>query len=266
MSLDEKRESGVKSVQLAFDVLEAVAAESGEIGVSELAVKLGTTKGTVFRHLHTLVDRGYLAQNSSTQRYRIGVRSHLLGQAATGRIDIISASQDAVKALRDEIGETVVISTINSRGVTVLSTFLGKSQLEIGVRAGSGLELHASAQGKVALAFSRHPLMSQLRRKGLSAFTSNTTVDFTALENEIRDIYGRGYALAPEEDTLGINALAAPILGGDWDAVGAIAIVGSIQYIRKTPTEQQIDAVLRTAQRISWNLGYTGRIPIETKD
>ncbi|WLE00695.1 IclR family transcriptional regulator (plasmid) [Agrobacterium leguminum] len=263
MSAEEKRESGVKSLQLAFDVLEAVAAESSEIGVSELAAKLGTTKGTVFRHLQTLVERGYLAQNTSTQRYHIGVRSYLLGQAAAGRIDILSASQEAVRAMRDEIGETVVVSAIGNRGLTVLTTVLGKSPLEIGVRVGSALELHATAQGKVALAFSRSTLLPHLRRRGMEALTVHTIVDVDELERQLIDIRACGYAVSPNEDTLGINALAAPILKGGGEAVGAIAIVGSIQHIGKTPSQQQIDAVLRAALRVSWNLGYNGKIPFD---
>ena len=43
--IDEAGKGGVRSVQLAFDVLERVAGASEEIGVSELAAQLGTTKG-----------------------------------------------------------------------------------------------------------------------------------------------------------------------------------------------------------------------------
>jgi hypothetical protein len=38
----EKAESGIKAVHLAFDVLEAVAAEQGEIGVFEIALQIGS--------------------------------------------------------------------------------------------------------------------------------------------------------------------------------------------------------------------------------
>ena len=75
MTQSDDQRLGVKSVHLAFEVLEAVAFGPGEIGVSELANKLQTTKGTVFRHLQTLVERGYLIQNASTQRYRVGARA-----------------------------------------------------------------------------------------------------------------------------------------------------------------------------------------------
>ncbi len=53
--------SGVHSVQLAIDVLEAVAFSDEELGVTQIAERLNMTKGSVHRHLRTLVERGYLA-------------------------------------------------------------------------------------------------------------------------------------------------------------------------------------------------------------
>ncbi|QWK80927.1 IclR family transcriptional regulator [Ochrobactrum sp. BTU1] len=261
MTDNQKRENGVKSLHLAFDVLEVVASEDGEIGVSELAAKLGTTKATVFRHLQTLVERGYLAQNHETQRYHMGVRSYLLGQAAAGRISILSASQEPAKTLRDEIGETVVVSTIGLRGLTVLMTLLGKSNLEIGVRIGSALELHATAQGKIGIAYGGSALLTQLKRKELRALTPSTITDVKQLEAECQTIRACGFASSPNEDTVGINAIAAPIFDGNSNAVGALAIVGSIQNIGVPVVPQQVDAVLRAAQRVSWSLGYKGTIP-----
>lgn len=261
MATGDKADTGVRSVQLAFDVLEAVAAEQDEIGVSELANRLATTKGTVFRHLQTLAERGYVSQNPSSTRYKLGVRAHLLGQAAAGRIDLLAASEAPARALREETGITVVVSAVSVRGVTVMTTLLGKSPLEIGVRPGSELTLHATAQGKAAAAFAHPSLMPAIRRRGLTRETDHTIQDFDALAAELARCVARGYATAPEEETLGINALAAPILGQDGHALGTIAIVGSIQHIPRDPATEQIDAVLRAAAKVSWELGYAGRIP-----
>ena len=60
---------GVHSVQLAIDVLEAVAFADEELGVTQIAERLRMTKGSVHRHLQTLVERGYLTQNATTSRY-----------------------------------------------------------------------------------------------------------------------------------------------------------------------------------------------------
>ncbi|RVD32948.1 IclR family transcriptional regulator [Mesorhizobium sp. M4A.F.Ca.ET.020.02.1.1] len=265
MTQSDDQRLGVKSVHLAFEVLEAVAFEPGEIGVSELANKLQTTKGTVFRHLQTLVERGYLIQNASTQRYRVGARAYLIGRAAAERVDIIAGSQDAMRSLRDETGETVVVSSLSNRGNIVMNTMIGKSSLEIGVRVGSVLEPHATAQGKAVLAFDTQGLAKQLRRRGLTGLTPYTVTDIDELERQLEAVRAQGYATAAEEMLLGISALAAPVMDGSGKTAGSIAIVGSIQNIGRQPAPEQIEAVLRAAQRVSWNLGYVGHLPFEPR-
>ena len=56
------RESGVRSLRFALDVLETVAFSGEELGVTQIADQVHVTKGSVHRHLLTLVERGYLTQ------------------------------------------------------------------------------------------------------------------------------------------------------------------------------------------------------------
>ncbi|MGH8377173.1 MAG: IclR family transcriptional regulator [Pseudomonas sp.] len=247
-------------MQLALDVLEEVAAAQGEIGVSELAVKLATTKGSVFRHLKTLVERGYLNQNPATSRYRLGIRAYVLGQAAATGIDLLSASVDAMRDLREELGLSVVLSVLEGGRLTVVTTNLGKASLEIGVRPGTELQLHCNAQGKVALAFSSKLAVEFSRSAALQRFTEYTVVDRSELERDVSQVRTQGYALAIEEETLGICAMAAPIFSATDDLIGTLAIVGTLQHIPRLPPALYVEALQRTALRISWNLGYKGAV------
>jgi len=79
---DDDAAGTVRSVQLAIDVLETVSFADEEMGVTQIAERLNVTKGSVYRHLHTLVERGYLAQNPATSRYAIGPKSRLLARLA----------------------------------------------------------------------------------------------------------------------------------------------------------------------------------------
>ncbi len=252
----DRPEVGVKSVQVTLDVLEAVAFSPDEVGVTELAGRLGLTKGTIFRHLKTLVERGYLAQNPATTRYRLGIKSHLLGRLAGASIDLLAAAEPAMKSLRDATGQTVVLSAVEPRAVRVVSTLMGKSPIEIGVRPGSELQFHASAQGKVALAFSRRPLLVRLEKQALTRLTDNTITDVALLRREIERVRNQGWAAAPEQVMLGINAIAAPILDQTGDGIAAVAICGSIQFLRQRPDPAQITAVKAAAAQISRNLGF----------
>ena len=81
---DDRSDAGVRSVGLALGVLEAIAFSGEELGVTQLAERLNVTKGSVHRHLITLVERGYLVQNSLTARYSIGAKGRLLARLAPG--------------------------------------------------------------------------------------------------------------------------------------------------------------------------------------
>src|SRR5215813_5285765 len=94
---NDKPDGGVRSVQATLDILETLAQAEGEMGVTEIANRLGLTKATVFRHLTTLVERGYLAQNGATSRYHLGPRLYLLGRLAPARLDLVSAAEEAMK-------------------------------------------------------------------------------------------------------------------------------------------------------------------------
>ncbi|WP_321355769.1 IclR family transcriptional regulator [Pseudomonas extremaustralis] len=257
--IDEAGKGGVRSVQLAFDVLERVAGASEEIGVSELAAQLGTTKGSVFRHLKTLVERGYLSQNPQTSKYRLGIQAYVLGQIAASGIDLLSASADAIRDLRDELGLSVVLSVLQGRRLVVVETQLGKSTLEIGVRTGTELQLHCNAQGKVALAFAKQLSVDQLPGQ-LPAITPYTVVDPVQLARQVSEVRAQGWAAAIEEETLGISALAAPILGINAEFIGTVALVATLQNISRETNLEQVRALKKAALRASWNLGFKGEL------
>ena len=80
--LQDRPHAGVRSVLLALDVLEAVAFSGEELGVTQVAERLNVTKGSVHRHLLTLVERGYLVQNPFTTKYALGPKSRLLARLA----------------------------------------------------------------------------------------------------------------------------------------------------------------------------------------
>jgi DNA-binding IclR family transcriptional regulator len=251
---EERSETGVRSVQLALDVLEAVAFSGEELGVTQLAERLDVTKASVHRHLLTLVERGYLVQNPSTARYGIGAKSRLLARTAP-ETDLVRLAEGPMWELREALGHTVVLSEMTPRGALVLTTVQGTSPIEIGVRPGSELSLHGSAQGKIMLAFSPRPQQERVLARALERFTANTIVEPKRLDDEIARANRLGYVSAPEETMLGLNAIAAPIFDHRDACIAAVAVVGSIQFLPSKPDAQVVAALKSAAQRISRALG-----------
>ena len=250
--------AGVRSLQLAIDVLEAVAFSDDELGVTHIAQRLDVTKGSVHRHLHTWVSRGYLTQNPETSRYALGPKSRLLARLAPDA-DLVHLAAGPMRELRDALGHTVVLSEMTPSGALVLAKLVSTSPIEIGVRPGSELPFHATAQGRVMLAFAPRPFQMRVLARRLETFTEKTITSVERIEKTLQETVKRGYAAAPEESMLGINALAAPIFDSHDACIGALAIVGSIQFLPEKPKPADIAALIRAGEQISRALGYRGR-------
>ena len=118
--------------------------------------------------------------------------------------------------------------------------------------------MDASAQGKVLLAFAPLPFQNRALARPLQAFTTKTIVDGSKIAGELAGVVEHGYAGASEQSLLGISALAAPVFDHSAACVGAVAIVGSIQFLPAAADQATIAALKSCGRQISRKLGHGG--------
>jgi len=248
-----------ETVDLSLRLLERLASAREPIGVSNLAREFDASKATVYRHLQALVIHGFVHQDAATARYIAGIKLFVLGERLRERFDILPLARDDLAWLRDETGQPSTLTTLVEGQVVVLEVLQGTVLVNFGTQPGTVLDLHASAHGKVALAFGPSGLLQQCLAKPRKAWTSHTICSPAALERTIAQVKARGWATAPNQVLEGVNGLAAPVFDHSGAYAGAIAIAGSIQYIPASPSQVQVRLVTRTAARISRKLGWRGR-------
>lgn len=266
---DPPRSGNVQAVAFALNILEYVAQCQTSVGVTELARAFSTTKSRIHRHLQTLVAAGYLIRSDESERYAISARLMALGQAVSESFELASAARQVARALRDALGHAVAISQPERDGNRILLLMPSRSNIDISVKPGSILPFPASAQGKVTLAFGDSMLLPQVISAGVEMLTPYTITDPAKLASEVDAVRHRGWATAPSESMVGLNALAAPIFDALGHYVGAVAVTDSIQFISETPTIEQIRNVLNAAEKISRNLGFrtgavAGKLPAQS--
>lgn len=252
-------EEGVQAVLLALRILEFLAEQQAPTGVTMLAAALETTKSRIFRHLSTLVRRGYIVRAADSDRYAIGPQLARLGRLVSESFDLATIAHPFLRELRDTLGHSVVIAQTEPDGVRVLARISGKSAIEYGVKPGTLLAPHSSAQGKIVLAFGEEEIRTRVLRGRLDMQTPHTITQASLLEEAIEQIRRQGWAVAPNELLLGLNALAAPIFDASGALAGTVAIVDSIQLIAAEPSEQQVRVTTGQARRISDALGAPRR-------
>lgn len=246
---------GVKAASVCLKILEYIAFSPDPAGVTQIAEMAGIAKSAAFKHLQTLIDHGFVTQDSVSARYRLGPKAWLIGQQAQSLNDVAAVALPFMLAARNETGLAVVLSTPMPSSAYVVLTCPSTHQIEIGVRTGSHLALHASAQGKVFLAFGAPKIMEQLRGNPLTAITPCTITDWARLEEEIKAVRKNGFASAPQEALLGINAIAAPIFNYNRQLIGSIGFVGSVQHIPDIPDTSILDSLQRLTRDVSKALG-----------
>jgi len=230
---------------LTLRLLEHLALASEPSGVTELAQAMGLAKTTVHRHLRTLVARGFARQEPGTQRYEPGIKLLQLGERLRERFTLGRTAREIMQRLRDASGQAVTLSALIDDRVVVTELVQGHSLIEFGIRPGTEMNLSGTAHGRVALAFGPTSLIAAAKPS-----------DAGILSRQLAAVRKQGWATAANEVVFGVNALAAPVFGAGSRYLGAIAIVGSVQYIPARPASTQIDQVTGAAVAISTNLGW----------
>ena len=247
---------GIRAVVLAFRVLRFLADSGGERGVTEIAQALGLTKASVYRHLRTLMALGYVDQNARTEKYRAGIGLYLLGRAVGEKMDLLTEAKRVMERLRDDHGQTVTLGRPVEDGILIVELIRANAPFEIGTRPGYIFPYHATAQGKLALAFGPATRLEKVLAGPLEKMTEKTITDPAALRDQVAQARRWGWAVAPEESLPGITALAAPIFDHDGSLAATITVIGSVQHIGREPEAALVDDVVRAAGQVSRALGY----------
>jgi DNA-binding IclR family transcriptional regulator len=253
----------VAAVERALTVVDALA-QGGELGTNEIARRTKINASTVSRLLATLAARRLVEHAPETGRYRLGLRCLELGNAVVARLDLRTVARPQLEALASETGETATLSAAGERDAITVDFVQSEASVQSVAHVGRPSIGHATAAGKVLLAFGG----VELPKPPLDAYTVRTITDPRALEREIARVRGRGYAEAAGEREAELNAIAAPVFEARGSLVAILGVQGPASRFDKAAMRDALPAVLARAGTISNALGWTepprsGQIPAD---
>jgi DNA-binding IclR family transcriptional regulator len=247
----------VQSIERAAAILRLLARGSGRLGVGEISAALGLAKGTTHGILRTLQGVGFVEQDKATGKYQLGATLLHLGTSYLDVNELRSRAINWADALASRSGEAVRIGTpLDGKVLVVHHVFRPDDTLQT-LDVGALLPLHATALGKVLLAYDA-AVASGLHDADMEKFTHRTLVTASTLGREMGKVREQGWAAEMEEAVSGQASIAAPIRGYGGLVVGAISIAGTVD--RLWPTGERPDPglvvfVQNAARAISRDLG-----------
>ncbi len=209
------------TVERAVAVLHALADSAGDLGNNEIARRTGINASTVSRLLATLAKDELVTRTAEHGQFRLGPRLVELGNAALARVDLRQLSRPHLVALTEVTGETATLSVPYEEGTITVDFVQSPSSVRSVAQVGRPSVAHATATGKVFLAYT-----GTMPTGPLPSYTSRTVTDVAALATEIAAIRRRGWAQATGEREDDLNAVAAPVLGAGAVLTGVLGLQG----------------------------------------
>jgi len=244
MSDDSGRPVG--SVARALALLDALA--EGPAGVNALARRIGVNPSSASRLLATL-ERGGLVEREPGGPYRLGLRLVALADRVLARLDVRDLARPQLHALVGETGETATLSVPGGDDAVTVDFVPGGSSVVSMARLGRPSIGHATAAGKVLLAFTgRAPAT-------LDAHTDRTITDPEVLTAELATVRAQGWAEAEREREPDLNALAAPVIGRDGALVAILGLQGPAARLTAERRRAVLPHLLAAAAAVSRSLG-----------
>jgi IclR family acetate operon transcriptional repressor len=246
----------VGSVARAIALLDAVADSEGGARVNELARRIGVNASTASRLLSTL-EAGGLVERTPGGPYRLGLKLVALSDRVLGQLDVRDRARPWLTWLVQETGETATLSVPGGGQAITVDFVPSPSSVASLARLGRPSVLHATAVGKVMLAFWFDTLGFSMDARFI-AFTERTITDPRALARERERVRTAGVAEAAGEREPDLNALAAPVFGRGGELVAILGLQGPAARLPAATRRALREPLLRAAQEVSHALGGRG--------
>lgn len=250
-------QESVQSVDRALCILESLSDYEDGLGITEIGQKVNLHKSTVYRLVNTLVNKGYIKQDYSTNKYRLTLKLFELGSKKVEKMDLVGISKPYLNELMEKTGEVVHLVVREGIQIVYVSKVEPKKSIMMYTRIGMSKPMYCTAMGKAMMAELTDEEVEDIWNKSdIEKYTENTIVDLQKLKENLKKVKQDGFALDNQEVENGIVCQGAVIKDYRGKICGAISVSSSIINFHEKKLMYISNLLLEYANKISKELGY----------
>lgn len=246
--------TGSSTLAKGFDLLRMMGAYPAGAPAAVFAQDSGLPFSTAYRLLGALVESGFVEYEPQTKHYRLGLSVFELSAKVAAARGYDGAVLPVLRQLSEATNESCLFSVRDGSETVTIHTVDGPEFRQT-TDPGDRLPLHVSSMGKAILAAlpgtEVQQLLAELR---FEAHTEHTVTQPAALQQQIEAGRQDGYVYQSEEVDLGMNAIAAPVVGPGGAVLGAVAVAAPLFRAGKDELVAQRVALQDAARRLAATL------------
>jgi len=248
----------MKTVRTTISVLRQFSKTEPELGVSEIARRLGLDKATVHRVLKTLIAERFVEQDPATKRYRLGFAILDVAAARMASFHFLASTAAEIQRLSASVNESIGIHALDGIEMVCLNFVEAAQPVRVSFFIGERFPVHVTSSGLVALSTMERsrwePLLEIANRNGHGAPVSAEKMD-----KRLEQVREDGFAVVDQTFEAGVRAIACPIRDGGGTLACTVSIAAPAQRRSMDDMVHFAPELLATARRISETLG-TGHV------
>ena len=243
--MSEQRSGGQSVVSRVLRILEAFESGPAALSLTQIAESAELPLPTAYRLVRELTEWGAL-QRDASGRYQVGLR--LWEVAQHGGRQLRDAARPYLQDLFSLTQETSNLAVRKGREALYIDRVYSSKRVPRASRVGGRLPLHATAVGKVLLAYEERWMWDAYLAVPLEAPTVRTHVNPRRLVEELERIGEQGHATTFEEARSGVCSIAVPVLNRADTAVAALGL--SVLSTQATQMTRYLPVLHGVARRI----------------
>src|ERR1700730_2301093 len=240
----------VKSAARTLELIEFLGGCSEPVSLKEITIALGYPKSSAHALAQTLVSRGYAIQDS-TERYLLVHGNRHDSSVRTREARLLSAAHPVMESLRNQSGETVLLSVRTSRGeFKRLAKCVSRQAVRYDTDLDAAAASYCTAMGRVLLAYWEPAAVeAYFARAQLVGYTPFTVTDPGHLREIVAQVREEGVAVNDQEFVAGATGIAAPVR--DREGQVAALNLGTLTARFHARREEIIMAVKEAAAQVN---------------
>lgn len=233
------------ALEKGLDIIELLAQSAAPLSRSDVANSLGRSVGEIYRMLHQLVHRNYIALVGDS--YVLTTKLFELSQYYPPTQRLLIEATPVMQKLAGDIDQSCHLTVYSQGRQIVIAKVDVPSGMGFSVRVGSELDVLVSASGRVLLAFQG----AETRAFRIEESSAGATdVDLPRLTASLDKIAKRGFEAAPSGQVRGLYAISYPILDLRGHALAALTVPYADRIDQSgRKSQKDVEAILGEAAR-----------------
>jgi IclR family pca regulon transcriptional regulator len=183
--------------------------------------------------------------------------------AYVSALGLYGAAKPHMENLAKEVDQSISLAELDGSDIVYTGRVEVPKIISVGVTAGARLPSASTALGRVLLAaVADSDLHNVLSTPSLSMYIPRTRFTAEQIRPRLQTVREQGWAESDEDLQYGVQAIAAPIRGGDGEVVAAIGLGTHTSEIGKEIVrERYLPLLLETARNIESDWAHCRKLP-----